>query len=90
VHEEPFRPQAFQKFNGLTSYLRFRGAFTSTVKLTFARIDGIIGENLPMNAYRSEKWWENSPTAPHARSWLEPGWEVQEVNLKEVTLSSRK
>ena len=46
------------------------------VRLNFARIDGIIGENLPMNAYRNEKWWDNSPTSPHAKGWLDAGWEV--------------
>jgi hypothetical protein len=76
-------PRTAFKYGGLTSYLRFRGAFTNMVRLTFARIDGIIGENLPMNAYRSEKWWGNSPTSPHAKGWLDVGWEVQEVNLKE-------
>jgi len=76
-------PTTVSKFNSLTSYLRFRGAFTSTVKLAFARIDGIIGENLPMSAYQSEAWWSNLPGTPHAHGWLEAGWEVQEVNLKE-------
>lgn len=76
-------PSTVSKYNGLTGYLRFRGAFTTTVKLTFPRIDGIIGENLPMSAYRSEAWWTNLPTAPHARGWLDAGWEVQEVKLKE-------
>ena len=71
------------KYNGLTGYLRFRGSFTGTVKLSFARIDGIIGENLPMSAYRSEKWWDNSTSSPHAHGWLDAGWEVCEVNLKE-------
>lgn len=83
-------PTTVSKYNGLTGYLRFRGAFTSTVKLTFARIDGLIGENLPMGAYRSEAWWENSPTAPHARGWLDAGWEVQEVNLKEGCVVFKK
>lgn len=36
-----------------------------------------------MGAYRNEKWWENSPSSPHAKSWLDAGWETQEVNLKE-------
>jgi hypothetical protein len=76
-------PRTVSKYGGLASYLRFRGAFTSTVKLTFARIDGLIGENLPMSAFRSERWWDNSPTAPHAHGWLDAGWEVQEVDLKE-------
>jgi hypothetical protein len=76
-------PTTVSRYGGLTSYLRFRGAFTTIVKLAFARIDGIIGENLPMSAYHSEKWWDNSPSAPHAHGWLDAGWEVQEVNLKE-------
>jgi len=76
-------PRIMSRYNGLTGYLRFRGAFTSIVKLSFARIDGIIGENLPMSAYRSEKWWDNLSSSPHAKGWLEAGWEVREVNLKE-------
>ncbi len=76
-------PTVVSKFDSLTRYLRFRGAFTSIVRLTFSRIDGIIGENLPMNAYRNEAWWSNSPGTPHAGGWLKAGWEVQEVNLKE-------
>jgi len=76
-------PRTVSKYGGLTGYLRFRGSFTNTVKLSFARIDGIIGENLPIGAYRQEKWWSNSPSTPHARGWLDAGWEVQEVNLKE-------
>jgi len=36
-----------------------------------------------MSAYRSEKWWDNSPSTPHAKGWLDAGWEVREVNLKE-------
>jgi hypothetical protein len=76
-------PRGASRYGGLTGYLKFRGAFTSNVKLTFARIDGIIGENLPMSAYRSEKWWDNLPGVPHVRSWLDAGWEVREANLKE-------
>jgi len=53
------------------------------VKLSFARIDGLIGSNLPMSAYRDEAWWNNTPSNAHARGWLDAGWEAQEVNLKE-------
>jgi hypothetical protein len=76
-------PRAVSKYSGLTGYLRFRGAFTKVVKLRFARIDGIIGENLPMSAYKSETWWANVPSSPHAKGWLDAGWEVREINLKE-------
>jgi len=76
-------PQSRSKYGGLTGYLKFRGAFTRLVRLSFARIDGLIGSNLPMSAYRDETWWSNSPSSTHARAWLDAGWEVQEVNLKE-------
>jgi hypothetical protein len=83
-------PKSVSRYGGLTSYLKFRGAFTSTVKLSFARMDGIIGENLPMSAYRSEKWWDNLPSSPHAKGWLDAGWEVREANLKEGYVVFRK
>jgi hypothetical protein len=76
-------PRTVSKYSGLTGYLRFRGAFTKVVKLRFARIDGIIGENLPMSAYKSETWWANVPSSPHAKGWLDAGWEVREINPKE-------
>ena len=76
-------PRATSKYEGLTRHLKFRAAFTSNVKLTFARIDGLIGSNLPMEAYRSESWWSNSPSTAHAKGWLDAGWEVQETNLAE-------
>jgi hypothetical protein len=76
-------PRTVSKYSGLASHLKFRGAFTGLVRLSFARIDGLIGSNLPMSAYRDEAWWSNSPSSAHAKAWLEAGWEMQEVNLKE-------
>ena len=63
--------------------MKFRGAFTKLVKLSFARIDGLIGSNLPMSAYRDDAWWRNSPSTAHVKAWLDAVWEVQEVSLKE-------
>jgi hypothetical protein len=82
-------PTSRSKYSGLTGYLRFRGSFTRLVRLSFARIDGIIGSNLPMNAYREKEWWSNTPNA-HAKGWLDAGWEVQEVNLKEGVVTFKK
>ncbi|MDX1814269.1 MAG: hypothetical protein R3319_05710 [Candidatus Bathyarchaeia archaeon] len=76
-------PRSQSKYSGLTGHLKFRGSFTSVVKLSFARIDGLIGSNLPMVAYREETWWSNSGSNVHTKAWLDAGWEVQEVNLKE-------
>ena len=76
-------PRVVSKYEGITRHLKFRAAFTGIVKLTFARIDGLIGSNLPMEAYKSESWWSNSPSSAHSKGWLDAGWETQEVNLKE-------
>jgi hypothetical protein len=76
-------PRSVSKYGGLAGYLKFRAAFTDSVKLNFARIDGIIGDNLPMDAYKTEQWWANAPSNVHVKAWLEAGWETQEVNLKE-------
>ncbi|MBS7616113.1 hypothetical protein KEJ45_02800 [Candidatus Bathyarchaeota archaeon] len=78
------------KYEALADYLKFRAAFTDSVRLSFAKIDGIIGDNLPINAYRSETWWENSPENAHAKAWLEAGWETKEVNLKEGYVTFQK
>ncbi|MCW4006897.1 MAG: hypothetical protein NWF04_09965 [Candidatus Bathyarchaeota archaeon] len=53
------------------------------VKLSFARIDGLIGSNLPMAAYRNTEWWSNKKGSAHAKGWLDACWEVHEVNLQE-------
>jgi hypothetical protein len=63
--------------------LKFRASFTSTVRLSFAEIDGLIGDNLPMSAYKSDGWWNNALTNVHAKAWLDAGWNVQEADLKE-------
>ena len=76
-------PQTVSKYAGLEGHLKFRSAFTDIVKLTFARIDGLIGANLPMAAYRDTAWWSNTSSSAHAKAWLNLGWEVQEVNFKE-------
>jgi len=83
-------PRVVSKYDGLTRHLKFRAAFTSVVKLGFARIDGLIGSNLPMEAYRDESWWSNSPSTAHAKGWLDAGWEIQEVNLKEGYVTFKK
>ncbi|MDH5375053.1 MAG: FYVE zinc finger domain-containing protein [Candidatus Bathyarchaeota archaeon] len=76
-------PRSVSKYDPLKRYLRFRASFTDVVKLSFAKIDGIIGDNLPMSAFRNEKWWSNSSSSVHAKAWLDAGWRMQEVNLDE-------
>ncbi len=83
-------PRTVTKYAGLESHLKFRAAFTDLVKLKFARIDGLIGTNLPMAAYRDPLWWSNTSSSLHAKAWLDAGWEVQDINFKEGTVTFKK
>jgi len=83
-------PRTVSNWAGLESHLKFRATFTDTVTVKFARIDGLIGTNLPMNAYRDPLYWSNASTSEHAKAWLNAGWEVQDVNFKEGTVTFKK
>jgi len=75
--------RSFSKYEVLKRYLQYRAAFTNVIKLSFAKMDGVMGDNLPMSAFRNEKWWSNSQSSVHAKAWLDAGWKMQEVNLEE-------
>lgn len=83
-------PKSATKYEALKRYLKFRGSFTDTVKLSLADIDGIIGENLPMSAYCNQSWWSNQSSNTHAKSWLEAGWRTHEINLEEGYIVFKK
>ena len=83
-------PRTVSKYAGLEGHLKFRAAFTNCVKLSFARIDGLIGSNLPMDAYRDLAWWNNTSSSIHTKAWVSAGWEVQEVNRKEGIVTFKK
>jgi len=83
-------PRTVSKYAGFEGHLKFRAAFTSLVTLSFARIDGLIGSNLPIEAYKDPAWWSNASSSIHTKAWLDTGWEVQEVNLKEGCVTFKK
>ncbi len=83
-------PKTVSKYAGLESHLKFRAAFVDRVQLKFARIDGLIGANLPMAAYRDPTWWSNTSSSIHAKAWLDAGWEVEDVNFKEGWVAFKK
>jgi hypothetical protein len=60
------------------------------VTLSFERIDGLIGSNLPMDAYKDPAWWSNASSSITAKVGLDTGWEVHEVSLKEGNVTFKK
>ncbi|MCW3984930.1 MAG: hypothetical protein NWE91_00745 [Candidatus Bathyarchaeota archaeon] len=78
------------KYSSLREYLWRRGKFTSLATLTFSRIEGIIKNDLPFGALRSEDWWNNDDTTSQGYAWTNSGWKVQSVDLKERTVTFKK
>lgn len=69
------------KFALLKKYLRYRGRYTTSVTLSFSKIEGIIRDNLPLNAVRNEDYWKNNP------AWTSTGWKASHIDLKERTVT---
>jgi hypothetical protein len=82
-------PKTPNKFDLLRNYLKFRASFTNRIVLTFAKFEGIISDNLPFAAIRDENWWTNTSSV-HARAWLNAGWKVESINLKDRNITFTK
>lgn len=76
------------KYSPLSRYLLRRAVFTGRVVLTFAEVEGIIGDNLPLTAARDNDWWGNNRFTAQARAWMDVGWRVEsaDTNNRTVTL----
>jgi len=71
------------KYSPLSRYLLRRGMFTSKVVLPIREIEGIIGDNLPLNALRDSEWWNNAKSRP----WVTVGWHVESVDVNERSVT---
>jgi len=78
------------KYDRLRSYLVWRAEWADWSKLSFKKIEEIMGEELPSSAKTNERWWSNSEGASHARAWLDAGWNVSKVDLeKQIVIFKR-
>jgi len=78
------------KYSPLSRYLARRARFTSQAALTLAQVDGIIGDNLPLSALRYRHWWTNTRSRVQAQAWLNVGWVMHDVDLKERVVTFRR
>jgi len=69
------------KYSPLSRHLARRARFTRRVTLSFAEIEGIIGDNLPFGALRNREWWTNTRSSAQGQAWMNVGWRVQDVNV---------
>jgi hypothetical protein len=73
------------QFAALEQYLRGLPPGQEELTLTFERIEQILNTYLPSLAYEEPEWWGNQKqgTQVEAIAWMNAGWMVEIVNLKE-------
>jgi hypothetical protein len=57
--------------------------------LSFQRIEGIIGDGLPPQAYKSAEWW-NNPSSARIQAWKNVGWKVEHVDAEKRIVTFRR
>ena len=78
------------KYAPLNRYLIRRAKYTEQVTLSFARIEEVIGDNLPFGAIRDRSWWSNTESSVQGQAWMNAGWRVHDVNIQERIVTFRK
>jgi hypothetical protein len=78
------------KYAPLRRYLASR---TGVERLSFAQIERVLGDALPLSARRHAAWWSNEAEGRHvqAHAWMDAGWRVESVDLEaaEVVFGKR-
>jgi hypothetical protein len=77
------------KYSPLTRHLARKALYTDVVPLSFSQIEGIIGNDLPLSAYKTEEWWINTQSA-QGHSWINVGWHVEGVDIEKRTVTFRR
>jgi hypothetical protein len=83
-------PKLGTKYSPLTRYLAKRANYTDTATLSFQRIEGIIGDSLPLQAYKSIDWWKTSRTSAQGHAWSDVGWSVDDVDVEKRSVTFRR
>ena len=83
-------PKLGTKYSPLTRYLAKRANYTDTATLTFQRIEGIISESLPLQAYKSAEWWKKNRASAHIQAWENVGWKVEDVDTEKRAVTFRR
>ena len=67
-----------------------KAKFSGHIRLSFRRIEEIIGDRLPQSAYNNPEWWSNRPGRSHSESWLSVGWMVEKIDLEKREVIFRR
>lgn len=83
-------PRLGTKYSPLTRHLAKRANYTDTAYLSFQRVEGIIGNSLPVQAYKSAEWWKNSRASAQGKAWLDVGWRVENADMEKRAVTLRR
>jgi len=84
-------PRKFSgKYTPLSAYLARRARYTSVVTLSLAKLEEILGADLPSSAFGSQQWWTNTRNTVQGQSWLDVGWEMDTANLEARTVTFKR
>lgn len=84
----PRKPRT--KYGPLSEYLVRRARYGDFATLTFAKIESIIGANLPSSASQNTQWWNNAASRTQAQAWMNVGWRVHAANLNDRTVTFKR
>lgn len=78
------------KYAPLASFLDERTE--SSIRMTFAEVERILGFSLPVSARRYPAWWANGEAHPMSQqyAWLDQGWETFGLDLNAATIGFRR
>ncbi len=89
------------KYDPLRDHLAGLPRFQKRVTMSFATIEGLLGEPLPPSAHQYEQWWRggrvkrgridaNWQDQVQQRAWEDHGWTVEELDLLLKTVTFRR
>ena len=78
------------KYTYLREYLASKANFSERIRLSFRKIEEIMGDRLPQSAFNDPEWWSNRPGRSHSESWLSVGWIVEKINLEKREVIFRR
>jgi hypothetical protein len=81
IERETMDVESVARYNSLRDFLG--GYRAAQLNLPFKQIESIIGSELETAAYTFKSWWENDRRNPQAIAWLDSGWEVIDVDLRQ-------
>lgn len=73
-----------EKYQKLEEYLQKSGKIE--IRMTLSEIQEILGFPLDPSAYKYREFWANCTASTKAYSWMDAGYEIIELDLKNETI----